>query len=1126
MVRQHFVRVFTPTFAHTVTSHHSFSSAIIDHVVLCARADTDRFQALMTTPPLPAPPPLPPVSNMTELLAVRVLAAGGFNSRETPSGSELSACSVVDNVACVANDLEHAWIMWDLGVTQRLSAVRISLMPANTPSLQGTPTPLPSAPVICNGINTDNCVVNLVSKTNDGICDDGGTGSSTSNCMYGTDFTDCGTRDCTRRLEQTDGGYDGAGWLEIYVSRSLALFGTLAASVNTTSMKEQSVLLRLNEQDDEAEGRFVYIRSFGSSQTLRIDGAQFYTTRLRRRLENPEVKETQTEEEDPEAQAAQRVAVSSLLNTTKLLCSLGVITEEYARERTRAAFQWADVSNDTNACFDCVLRQPGSCTAFFAAHPVPSSLPDQRERARRLMEHMEREKPERRRKIEELTSRSCCKVNKRTGEKTCGKQYCKKAFRTRANERVAHVLRKLHDSGHVELDVAQRVATDILAPSNHHDTHCQQGDNNQLECMAKSVLKHVADKHNVDTSVIESKLNSIGLSMAQLIASGARAGADLRNSGMFKSDSATAEVARKQRDIDRAMRQRRGLRESNSRVLKAVRREDEPGEGSARSKKTQRRKRAKFNGALTTAYARKAASFAKGLRRMDELVDVRDRGPQLRSPPSTPMVTQLMESVESVVDSDGSVVSRMTNAAKKLGDIATRADTVMRNVAEHETSNNRRRADTRSTNSFFNRVDELVRKTSADEGRHLRPQEAGFTPPERHRDNEWISTLLDWRHVVDQTHRAARVVNDRQSWLLDQTSEGVLPSGELPKQLMTGIRLLDVNVPPSAIGNMFRRLHAYVTDAHVSVSAAAQHQRRMENARTAHRKSEGQSTLIGSIFTASVTGQDPLKVAKMHLENTDRHGGYIRRLSEPFLSAAAQLPITATRVVTRYREYPPSGSKWLDDAIRYVVWNTVLCNLYNPDRLVNSDGVKTHRTNNLCFPAFPYLLEPMNSFDEAYNLNVDLNTVQYDGSCHSDSVKAVLGVLGEDSIADPLAGGISGVFLRVGEGVDAFNNILLSGKSNITDVERAQAIVCAVTQLGGLLLSFCFLIVGLTLLFCAPLGSVACFACVREFARRRNRRVARDKFVDSFIQRERKNRSRLEEESLLASDCDECKSDL
>eukprot|EP00966_Prymnesium_polylepis_P065092 1510828-Prymnesium_polylepis.1 len=63
------------------------------------------------------------------------------------------------------------------------------------------------------------------------------------------------------------------------------------------------------------------------------------------------------------------------------------------------------------------------------------------------MEHMEREKPERRRKVEELVSRSCCKVNKRTGEKTCGKEYCKNAFRTRANERMAHVLRKLHDSG-------------------------------------------------------------------------------------------------------------------------------------------------------------------------------------------------------------------------------------------------------------------------------------------------------------------------------------------------------------------------------------------------------------------------------------------------------------------------------------------------------------------------------------------------------------------------------------------------------------------------------------------------------------------------------------------------------
>eukprot|EP00966_Prymnesium_polylepis_P065978 1530839-Prymnesium_polylepis.2 len=57
-------------------------------------------------------------------------------------------------------------------------------------------------------------------------------------------------------------------------------------------MKEQSVLLRLNEVEDEAEGRFVYIRSFGSSRMLRIDGAQFYTTRLRRRLKKPVVKET------------------------------------------------------------------------------------------------------------------------------------------------------------------------------------------------------------------------------------------------------------------------------------------------------------------------------------------------------------------------------------------------------------------------------------------------------------------------------------------------------------------------------------------------------------------------------------------------------------------------------------------------------------------------------------------------------------------------------------------------------------------------------------------------------------------------------------------------------------------
>eukprot|EP00966_Prymnesium_polylepis_P065977 1530839-Prymnesium_polylepis.1 len=84
-------------------------------------------------------------------------------------------------------------------------------IPGQPPPPSPSPTPPPPnpspLPVTCRGINADTCVVNLVSKTNDGICDDGGTGSVTSICIYGTDYTDCGARDCIRRLEETDGGY-------------------------------------------------------------------------------------------------------------------------------------------------------------------------------------------------------------------------------------------------------------------------------------------------------------------------------------------------------------------------------------------------------------------------------------------------------------------------------------------------------------------------------------------------------------------------------------------------------------------------------------------------------------------------------------------------------------------------------------------------------------------------------------------------------------------------------------------------------------------------------------------------------------------------------------------------------
>ena len=266
-------------------------------------------------------------------------------------------------------------------------------------------------------------------------------------------------------MQETEGGSFDVGWVEVYVSRQLASFGTRCATVNTTASQSQTILLRCTEGDFNAEGRFVYLRSFGSARELRIDGLRAYQAPGAGRRLNAEVPQ------EPPRDTTQERLAARMVNLTKTVCSHRFSDPALALSTRRdAAMLWAELHQDSSdaSCFDCVAMRTGNCTEWFAhSYGLSKDAGPRADAHRRLREELRASEPHRRRKLEEALDASCCRVDRKTGQKECKKEFCHKAFKERANQRMGHVLRRMHELGHVELSVEQQVAVDILSPHIH-----------------------------------------------------------------------------------------------------------------------------------------------------------------------------------------------------------------------------------------------------------------------------------------------------------------------------------------------------------------------------------------------------------------------------------------------------------------------------------------------------------------------------------------------------------------------------------------------------------------------------------------------------------------------------------
>jgi hypothetical protein len=208
-----------------------------------------------------------------------------------------------------------------------------------------------------------------------------------------------------------------------------------------------------------------------------------------------------------------------------------------------------------------------------------------------------------------------------------------------------------------------------------------------------------------------------------------------------------------------------------------------------------------------------------------------------------------------------------------------------------------------------------------------------------------------------------------------------------------------------------------------------------------------------------------------------------------------------------------------------------LCYLYDTDDTSGADfgdgtTIKVHRSRRMCFPmgklyhnsalnnmnildfcAFELLFctvpigpTKMQLFRDYYQVEwVDFEALEFEKACNAKNVKAVLGALGEDWAKNLITTAPFGVLLRVAEGMDSLRNLGHSGMSNNTDMERGAAIVCGLSQLGGLLFSAVAIVMILVFLVCAPIGSGVAMFIYRRCKRNRQIRWKRDVAIDAML---------------------------
>ena len=969
--------------------------------------------------------------------------------------------------------------------------------------------------------------------------------------------------------------YHQPGKLEIYVSRSLALFGTRAAVIDTSTMHDGEATVYLNEgrYGDMAEGRYIYLRSFESNRQLRIDGFQvFVKPESGRRLDEQEAEQMikdgggaednesgrkgrrsmhefdKTEDARiPQIPKSSMVRLYKMRNLTMATCLDDDKNPLAAKEaRQSAAMLWAELSEEESGvgCTSCITYKPMNCTNWFQMpHGYRKGHSEELKKQRRKMqEKLDAEQADRKEALRDSLASGCCRVNKRTGEKQCGRQFCEKALKKAAEQRMAHVLRKLHErpTAKTNLNVNQLVSTDMVQPKLHHDPRCQteksRDDHGHVECFTSSVLKHLGDKHGFSESDLNKQMEKFGLNVADIVK--AHIAHSHTNSKKkkyeFMSDPAKAhikgeirraEVARRmlsnhveappKRKAPRASWLKKSTR--RGRRLSEASGEDasEPLIGVERlalSPKDLRMRRK-----LHDDYIKNQSYAAKGIVRAANLA-VATTGAQ-----KITMSGLIGAAWESSLASDSSIIGRAHSIMNTVGKMGQKASDIANSISEaKEKMYAPPPPPTLKKRKLSEKEEAYFQKVESQAGKQVR----GFKVPDHVQEQwGWVSEAADWVYWHDEAHRVGRILYQRHEWVQQHAEEtGTLPVGELPDEHKTGYTFLDINAPPTGMGAFVRSMFTG-GQRHAPHRNLREKRALSELPRASPPEGYVAKSLIGSFIDAAVNDEDPLEAAWTALHYND-HKTTVRRLAESSGWVAQETMFAGIDFADLIFGKPSGevpgksqipGYNYLLDPIqqvsRYVVYDTLLCYLYPPPSVAGGpfgDGtpIKLHYSNRACFPMIPYIPPEPPKFNEAlgFDANFDWNSLEYNNSCDSAAVKALIGPMMGELTATNFIAAPYGSILRFAEGIDSIRNLIKTGQTGLSQKERGTALVCSIAQLGGVLWMALFTLFAIAFSLCTPIGAwilLAIYRFIRGKSRRdREREEAIDNLLDSYGQGE------------------------
>jgi hypothetical protein len=408
----------------------------------------------------------------------------------------------------------------------------------------------------------------------------------------------------------------------------------------------------------------------------------------------------------------------------------------------------------------------------------------------------------------------------------------------------------------------------------------------------------------------------------------------------------------------------------------------------------------------------------------------------------------------SLRDADGGLLERARNAANSLSELKQRG----RKMATHlEAASERRKQRALAADQKRALVEKVVdaaqKKASGGRGIDL------HLP--------WWAEGIDWKSAVQWLVDAAAVVKAREEHEADHGRRlGFHPEG--PYDAEHQVRgdgplswLLNVRAARSSIGNQLR-------------GSAVQTRRET--------RSDDDTNILGRMLL-EYTEEKPLAGLRNAIELGNRHESPGRRLAESWLGAAATVPAAAARTATRYATYNAASDTRSEEAFRTIVFDTLLCYLYEPE-ISSSEGswaghsLPVFRTQKLCFPAISHLPGRWSSFRELVGINAsfDFGDLNYDNACDHEVVDGFVDALGRPSL---WLSSLYGSLFRLGEGIDSIRNFESASGSNLTDTEVATFLVCGTSQLGGIFFTaVTFSAVLLSLVCCMP--AIACgMLCAR-----------------------------------------------